>query len=929
RSIIVVSDIQLEALQDPDQEVDISTSTTPNVQTLRKICEAAKSQGVQTLIIAYDAFWLAYRKDLPADKPRELYPDSDKYIECVANISRFVASYGMGLELSLLTPLEIGKEFTQATGETGRWVQYREGYRESSTGQFSVSLWEHKRWRNNKGTILIDRGDIRVFAFKEGNKFAQQPFYAINEDEIVELEGPFNVMTPEDPGQASRIRTVVSGEGNRAKNGASLDGYNRVMVVVYYNTPEMDYFSPQARPFLEKLIDKYHQAGVALNAFYSDEIHIQQDTSYFSHHDAGQFTFRYLSDNYIKAFAAKYGEKYLDFEKYLVYFLYGQHEFLDSLDAREPSQHFFSPDDKGIQETWLFRRHYYDFLDKSVIDLFAGVKHYAEELYGKKLLARAHATWAQSPTIDRWNNRSQAEKYEYTPNFVWSNTVQQAAAACDDYFRWNDFLTGGGNDHAEGGWSDRDYYGQAIACSTGATNDIPNAYAGAWGFPAAVRERHTAINNAFGTQGMVQFKAIEEVVHRDIEVLMLYPISLVACEERFGSWMVQYGYANYLTAEKLLQYGVIQDDGTVDVRGKRYNTICALFEPFPPLALFDFLENFIAKGGKVVWSGPPSQISLEGNFVFDRWKKLFGITDVQLNLTGLAVPGQRIEFAGTFAGMENQTVLTDFMIDHIYPFTATDGVETVATCSGQLVGAKNGNAIYLGFRPRDDQAASLGYESKTWYDALLRIGSYPSSGKNGEINDNPTVISRTTPYLATRFPNGTVVLVTHYSRHKESWSGGFHRDAEQDKKYIEQNPLPSDELKFENFAVAGHRIDYTGNLMVAFRMNEAGQLIAFFGQNCADVTVDGRTFTFADKKMRSIAWAPVSQERRVEGGAILEIWTSNEAKVRIPVAEPVTSPRLFVKGIIGVCGEEVPCTFTDGYLEFDAPAKGLSYYLIG
>ena len=851
-SIILIRDSQLEALQDPDREVNISVRETPNIQTLRRICTDAQKRGAKTLILAFDEFWISYRKDLPAREIRQYYPDSDKCIECIAKISHFASQFGLGLELSLLSPLEIGKGFAKATGETGRWVQYREGYRDPKSGQFSVSLWEHQRWGNNKGTIQVKRTGIRVFAFKEGGKLPNDFYYSVREEDIVELKGAFTVVSPKDPDGPPHVRTTVSGTGNQAVDGRDLAGYNRVMVVVSYTTPEMDYFSPKARPFLEGLIDKYHKAGVELNAFYSDEIHIQQDWSYFSHHDAGQFTFRYLSENYIKMFAEKYGEKYRDFEKYLVYFLYGQHDFLDNVEAKESSQHILSLDTKGVQETWLLRRRYFDLLHRQVVDLFSGTKKYAERLYGKKLFARAHATWAQSPTIDRWRqNADKAYKYEYTSDFVWSNTVHQAAAACDDYFRWNDFLTGGGNDHAEGGWSDRDYYGQAIACSTGAVNDIPNAYAAAWGMPPAARERHLAIRNAFGTGGIIQFKSIEEIVHRDIEVLMLYPISLVSCEERFGSWMVQYGYANYLTAEKLLQYGKIMNDGTVDVRGKRYSVICALFEPLPPVGLFDFLEAFIAKGGKVVWSGPPAQISFEKNFVYDRWKKMFGIAEIKAGPTGLAVPGRRIEFTGLFKGMERQEVLTDFLIDHIYPFVPVDSkAQPLATCEEKPIGIKNGNAVYLGFRPRDDQSASLGYETRTWYEALQRLGAYPGSGKTTGVNDNPTVISRTTPYLATRFPNGSVVLTTHYSRHKESWPGGFHRDAEQDKKSLVANPLPSAELKFEKFAVAGHTVEYNGSLTVAFRVNQANQLLAFYGRNCRQITIDGHRHVFADKELR-------------------------------------------------------------------------------
>lgn len=55
--IILVSDQQLEDLQDPDQQVDLSLSDKPDVRTLRQICENARSQGARTLILAFDEFW--------------------------------------------------------------------------------------------------------------------------------------------------------------------------------------------------------------------------------------------------------------------------------------------------------------------------------------------------------------------------------------------------------------------------------------------------------------------------------------------------------------------------------------------------------------------------------------------------------------------------------------------------------------------------------------------------------------------------------------------------------------------------------------------------------------------------------------------------------------------------------------------------------
>ena len=549
-AIILVSDQQLEDLLDPDKEVDLSVSATPSLSTLRKLCEQAQASGARTVILAFDEFWSQYRKG-QGGKPRQLLPDTEAYVQRLQKISQTLRQYGLGLELSLLSPLEIGRGYRQKTGETGRWVQYREGYRDPATGRYTVSLWEQRRWTNNKGTIELERSGVRVFAFRE-HRLNGSSYYHVDPGGILELKTAPQIEADETAqGSTSARRLTVHGEGETA-----LGPLDRVLVVIRYATPEMDYFSPRSRPFLEGLVESYHAAGIPLNGLYSDEMHIQQDWGYGSHHDEGQLTFRYLTPNLASRFAGLYGKEFEDFEKYLVYFAYGQHGFLPTLEARVAAQHVLGGGAEGIHETFLLRRHYFELLDETVVALFAGAKDFAEKKYGHELEARAHATWAQSPTCDFWQSGELPEnprKYEYTPDFVWSNTVHQAAAACDDYFAWNDFLTGGGNDHAEGGWLDRNYYGIALACSTGILNRTPYAYAAAWGMPDEVLRRHQAVCDAFGASANPWFQAVQDCQHRDTDVLMLYPLSLVACEERFGSWMVQYGYANYVTSKRLLE----------------------------------------------------------------------------------------------------------------------------------------------------------------------------------------------------------------------------------------------------------------------------------------------------------------------------------------------------------------------------------------
>ena len=82
---------------------------------------------------------------------------------------------------------------------------------------------------------------------------------------------------------------------------------------------------------------------------------------------------------------------------------------------------------------------------------------------------------------------------------------------------------------------------------------------------------------------------------------------LVAVEERYGSWMVQYGYANLISADKLVECGTVVEEGRLAVQGTHatsvsdYNTICVLYEPFPSEALMGLLKGFAEQGGTGVW----------------------------------------------------------------------------------------------------------------------------------------------------------------------------------------------------------------------------------------------------------------------------------------------------------------------------------------
>ncbi len=934
--IILVSDEELEKLSDPDAKLNLSLGRQEHIESLREICERARDAGHRTLVLAFDHFFSQYRPG-QGDRPRRLMPDMDEYIARIAAIGRFAEQHGMGLELSLLSPLEIGPAYAKATGETGRWMHYRKGVRDPQSGTYSVQLWRHLRWVNNKGPVSLKDGGVRVFAFRE-KAIRGTPYRVVNPDEIIEITDTAQVERYEGltvtPGDFAAERIRIYGTGR-----ADIGPLNRVLVVQQYVTPEMDYFSANALPYLTGLIDRYADAGVKLNGLYSDEMHIQQDWNYFSHHDHGEFAMRYVSDGFAKAFAARYGEEYRDFAKYLIYFVHGQEDFSYQLDAKADIMHVWGETPEDIHNTALFRSRYYRFLQTGVVDLFVRAKHHAEKRMGHRLYTRAHATWAESPTIDKWETGCENEyrsKYEYTSNFVWSNTVQQAASACYDYFAWGDYLTGTGNDHAECGWLDRNYLGLALACSTGILNEIPYSYGAHWGMPNEMAARRAALASVYGAAGSPLHGIVQDMQHRDTNVLMLYPIDLVSVDERFGSWMTQYAYANYVTQDKLLERAEAKD-GEIWMANRTFKTLVATFEPFPDKALLRFMRTLIDSGGRVIWSGPPPLVDRDGEPVLHEWENLFGVDYEPVLTIGQYAPGRVIQFEGALSGVEPQTILTHLLVDRIYPVTPRDATAPAARVGDRVVGTirryeGGGTACFLGYRPRDDQSQSLGYETRNWFEILRALGAYPGTGKFAGRNDNTDYVSRTSDYMVCRFPNGAVSVAPHLRTVVEDWEGGFARNEEKDREYLKRVPPPSDEIALNDFAVNGHVVNYRGRSAMTFRVNANNVLIGFAGNSTDRVTVDGKETVFADRPLGEIAWAPIPEDRQVENGAVLQIRVDGSGQITIPLEKAPKSAHLYAEGQKpGSRGQEIPCTITGNSVVFEADGSigGRWLYLKG
>lgn len=893
-NVPLVSDLELEVLaNEPDRQINLGVTDLRQMKSFRQVCEEAKAAGQPTINILWDSFYIPYRKD---DFPvvRKYSVESQEMIDLMAKISKFAESYGLGLDIALISPALVGKSFVEKTGESGKWMSYRKGVRETSDGSYCVELWREQVWNVHLGPTTLEPSGVRVFAFNE-TAMVGTPYFKVDPDSIVEISEGITVEILKDQRReiehyrAQRIR--VSGKGN-----TELKDCNRVLVVQTYKTPEMDYFSPQALPYLQTLIDRYADAGINVNGLHSDELTIQSDGIYFG--GAGEFGIRYVSDGLARRYAELYGEQYRDFAKYLIYFVYAQEPWGETFAGRSGPGMMacFDHPPQAIQETALFRARYYHLLQNTVVDLLADAKHYAEQRFGHKLESRAHPTWAESPTCDRWYTETQPDfstNYEYTSNFIASITVHQAVAACYDYFKWGDFLTGNGNDYAEGGFLDRNYWGLMMACSTGIINEVPYSYSAGWGMPGDVGWWHMMLQNTFGVfarlyGGPNPYGAVQEYQHRDVDVLMLYPLDMIAVEERFGSWMTQYAYANQISQEKLLELGTVKD-GKIELGGRTFTTLVATFEPFPSIKLLEMYRDLAADGGRVIWSGPPPMLTWEGEDATALWSEIFGVDYEHDHNMGKIAVGTQIQFEGIFKDVEPQLILTDFMVDRVYPVQPHEGVQVVARNKKRIVGTykslpSGGSAVFLGYRPRDDQSASLGYETRNWFEILETLGAYPATGKFPGVNDNTEYISRTSDILATRFPNGTVGLCKHLARVVENWPGGWSRDPEADAELMAENPLPSNVFALRDFKVNGHNISFDGDLALSFRTNDQNELIAFAGNHCDGITIDGRTTTFSETPVEFIVWAPVSDMRRVENGATLMImiWGDGTQKISLP-----------------------------------------------
>ncbi|MCL5283265.1 MAG: hypothetical protein M1330_00925, partial [Armatimonadetes bacterium] len=569
-ALIITSDREMEMLaQTPAARVRAFDGCFADMVGKLSGYDAALAQ------VAYDFFFGGDR--------REYFPTSPQCIHAFSQLCSLARQSGVGFGASVLSPLDLGPAYSREKGRGGVTHQFQEAELRSD-GTYEAPMRIQRQWFHNKGPVHLKVRSTHAYAFTE-EPVGFGGYYAVDPDQIEDVFDGAELVEDESSyrktgaGYAT-VNGIVRGKVPTQRN------HNRVMAVIRYDVEEMDYFHPDALSFLTEMLESHKAAGIDYNGFYSDEMHIQFDWDLQHHFGLTEIATRYVTPGYINAYCRAHGERYRSFEKYFIYFAFAQHQFHHHTGEPEMAQHVFGPSPDQITATWKFRRDYYRLLEDQVVDLFIKAKEYGEKLYGRQpIWTRAHATWQESPTCDHVNAAwapadTPISRYDYTPAYDWSSSIRENVSACYDYFRWGDYLTGMGTDHPEGGYIDRNYHGAALACSFGNFNRVPYGYWGHWGNPVPVSERMEDLAAAMGLAGQRRHCGfVQGWRHRNTPVLALYPLDLNSIQERFGSWMVQYGYCDYLTEEKFAEWARILSNGRVRVRDREYTTVVVLFEP--------------------------------------------------------------------------------------------------------------------------------------------------------------------------------------------------------------------------------------------------------------------------------------------------------------------------------------------------------------
>lgn len=873
-------------VEDPSQPMMKDTSQGFGIESIETydkrisfldLCRQGQANGARRMDVFYDFFF--------GGNARSNYPDSPMTVKANKVIYDILQEHGMGMGASLISPLDIGGEYVKTHRQQGQTMQFQEGLIRQD-GSYETVMDYQTQWTNNKGPVQIVFKELKVFAFDE-ERIGRTPFYYVNEDELLDISDSARFCVDPD---SLRISKEGYGHGDIHIQGITDCGKSRFLAVVVYYTQEIDYFADDALDYMKSILDLHKNAGIHYDGLYSDEMHIQFDWESQSHFGETEVTTRYMTDSMARAYAEKYGAQYRNFAKYLVYFTYMHHDFLGEEAAGIPAQHVLGKTEEDIIRTYLLRRQYAELLHSRVVDLCCQAKAYAEQLFGKKLQATGHSTWQESPCMDLFCPRETRDpdslqaRYDYTPRYVWSAAQRENISACNDHFKWNDYFWAVGTDIPEGGFLDRNYFGAALTSGLAALNSANFAYYCIWGDPDAVKERMVEVGQTYGHYAgycksyELGHNMLQGYTARLSDVLSLYPMDLNFVEERFGNWMVQYGYTDYISEEKLLEYAKKPDGPLLRVKDRRYRALVVFYAPLMSMEALKLIGDYARSGGTVIWCAAPALRKAEG--VTALWKDLFGIQAFSFEKSGIPAEGQTVHFGGMPA-VADMRILTNLLPDHVYPVTAAEAVP-LATMGEQTVGTVRtypggGKAVYLGFRPRDDQSRSLGEDADTLFSILREMGCYEEKGC--EVSSRPAGQR----YIYNRFANGSVSLANHFRTIREQpWAPGFYRDEARDEAFMKDVVLPPHDITLEEAELCGRKVTYRGEGILTYRYSDAEGLLALGGRNTCGIRIDGKAYTLTPIPV-NIIWGkldPPSLSASVHKAYILKC--DQQTRVTLP-----------------------------------------------
>ena len=337
----------------------------PESSSFLDVCERAKKNKTEILTFFHDHFF--------GGGERELHLTHPEFIDCTKKISDFARTFGIGIGASVTNPLDLGRTFKQDMGVGGQHRFFSEGVL-NPDGTFAFAAMLSEKWCNNKGYVYPEFVRARLFAYTEQDN--STPYLVIDPASICEIPAAdYTCTLSYEPYDLSQY---FGDKHMEIKGKTSLSG-NRVFAVFYMDTPEMDYFHPEAVQYVHRIIDMYREKGVEFMELYSDEMHIQFDWDLGSHFGPYEIPTRYMTANF-EAELAGIDPLFADFDRALIYFGYDMHTDRAVL-GRSHTQHVLGSTKADLARTFRLRKTYFEMLSDRVVHLCCDARDYARDTY--------------------------------------------------------------------------------------------------------------------------------------------------------------------------------------------------------------------------------------------------------------------------------------------------------------------------------------------------------------------------------------------------------------------------------------------------------------------------------------------------------------------------------------------------------------------